>query len=96
LRGHVELWRGPAREFLVFGQRVATPPLAVPQVHHRFFVRSGQPSRELDLPAVLHSSWKLPDGRRGTVFVCAAKEPIEFDKLKLQPGEVRFVEHGKK
>jgi len=98
LRGHVELWHGSAREFLVFGQRVATPPLAVPQVHHRFHVRTGQPARELDLPAVLHSSWKLPDGRRGTVFVCAAKDPVEFEtggmKLKLQPGEVRFVEHG--
>ncbi|MFZ2640670.1 MAG: DUF6259 domain-containing protein, partial [Verrucomicrobiia bacterium] len=32
LRGHVELWRGPAREFLVFGRRVATGPLDVPRV----------------------------------------------------------------
>lgn len=96
LRGHVELWRGPAQEFLVFGQRVATPPLAVPTVRHRFFVRPGQPPRELGLPAVLHSAWKLPDGRRGTVFVCAAHEAVEFEwgqvRVKLQPGECRFVQ----
>jgi len=100
LRGHVELWRGPSRDFLVFGRRVATPPLTVPLVRHRFFVRAGQPLREIDVPAVLHSSWELSDARRGRVLVCVAKEPVEFEwggaKLKLQPGECRFVEHGGK
>ncbi|MCX7885688.1 MAG: DUF6259 domain-containing protein [Verrucomicrobiae bacterium] len=99
LRSHIELWEGPAREFLVFGQRVSTPPLAVPTVRHRFFVRSGQPLRELDLPAVLHSVWKLPDGRRGAVFVCTAKDTVEFEwnnaKFRLQPGECIFVEQPK-
>ncbi len=98
LRQHAELWRGPAREFLVFGERVASPPLAVPQVQHKFFVYAGQPEHKLAQPAVLHSAWKLPDGRSGTVYVCAAQDTIEFEAggttFKLQPGEARFVEHS--
>lgn len=93
LRQHIEMWRGPAREFLVFGERVATPPLAVSQIHYKASPRTGQPARELDVPAVLHSAWKLPDGRRGTIFVCLAKDPVALEKFTLQPGEARFVTH---
>jgi hypothetical protein len=96
LRSHFELWRGPAREFLVFGQRVTEPPLDVPNVRHKFWVGQGRPSRELECPVVLHSTWRLPDGRVGTVLACAASEPITFQvfgkTLTLQPGEGRFLQ----
>jgi len=43
---------------------------------------------------VLHSAWKLPDGRAGTIFACVHDEPVEFtfgeEKLALQPGEATF------
>lgn len=98
LRGHVELWRGPAREFLVFGRRVATPPLSdVPMLHHKFWTAANRPSRELDLPAILQGCWRLPDGRVGSVFVCVANKPVSFESgqgvLTLQPGEAKFVQH---
>jgi hypothetical protein len=97
LRSHFELWRGPAREFLVFGRRVTELPLDVPRVRHKFWVGQGRPARELDCPAVLHSTWRLPDGRFGTVVACAASEPVTFqvlgETLALQPGEARLLEH---
>jgi hypothetical protein len=97
LRSHFDLWRGPAREFLVFGQRVTEPPLDVPLVRHKFSVGQGRPPREIDCPAVLHSTWRLPDGRQGTVVCCAASDPVTFrlhgKTLPLQPGESRFVQH---
>ncbi|MBI5396013.1 MAG: hypothetical protein HZA91_12020 [Verrucomicrobia bacterium] len=98
LRSHFELWSGPAREFLVFGRRVASPALNVPTTRAKFSPKSSGPPSELDMPAVLHSSWRLPDGRAGTVFACIANEPVTFDAigktLTLQPGEAKFVEHG--
>ncbi|MEW6359700.1 MAG: DUF6259 domain-containing protein [Planctomycetota bacterium] len=98
LRSHFELWRGPAREFLVFGQRMATQPLQAPSIKHKFWTAPGKPPREMDLPAVLHSAWRLPDGRTGTVFACVAAEPVAFDALgktvTLQPGEAQFIEHN--
>lgn len=95
LRGHVELWRGPAREFLVFGRRVATGPLDVPRVRCKFFTGAGRPPRELEVPAVLHSQWRAPAGDEAAVFVCVGNEPVSFtafgQNFKLAPGEVKFL-----
>ncbi len=95
LRGSFDLWRGPAREFLVFGRRVTQPPLDVPSVRFNFWTGQGQPTRELDFPAVLHSTWRLPDGRTGTVLACIASEPVTFQvqgkTITLQPGEAQFI-----
>lgn len=95
LRGHVALWQGPAREFLVFGSRVAAGPLEVPILRCKFFVGPDRPVRELEVPAVLHSRWRLPDGREGAVVACVAEQPVGFlafgQTLELAPGEVKFL-----
>ena len=95
LRGHVELWRGPAREFLVFGRRVAAGPLDVPTVRCKFFTGGDRPPRELDVPAVLHSQWRLPVGDEAAVFVCVGNGPVSFtafgQRFELVPGEVKFL-----
>jgi len=95
LRGHVELWRGPAREFLVFGRRVATGPLDVPRVRCKFFTGAGRSPRELELPAVLHSQWRTRAGDEAAVFVCVGNEPVSFTafgrQLELAPGGVKFL-----
>ncbi|MGQ9576529.1 MAG: hypothetical protein ACUVUC_14550 [Thermoguttaceae bacterium] len=100
LRSHVELWRAPAREFLVFGQRVSTPPLDVPTVRHKFWTGQDRPPRELDCPSVLHSIWRLPDGREGTVVCCAASAPVTFQldgkTLTLRPGEAQFIQQTRR
>jgi hypothetical protein len=95
LRGHVDLWRGPAREFLVFGQRMAAKPLDVPTVRGRFYTGGDRKPRELDVPAVLHSQWRSPAGDEAAVFACVANEPVSFSafgqQLRLAPGEVKFL-----
>lgn len=93
LRAHIDLWRGPAGEFLNHGQRVALPPLDVPSFDHTFREKNGT-TRPLNLPTVLHSGWRLPDGRKGALFACVDDKPVEFtfagEKLKLEPGEAVF------
>ena len=95
LRGHVDLWQGPAREFLVFGSRVAAGPLDVPAMRCKFFVGPDRPARELEVPAVLHSRWRLPDGREAAVLACVAEQPVGFQAfgrtLALAPGEVKYL-----
>lgn len=95
LQGHFGLWRGPAREFLVFGQRIASPPLDVPPVHLKFWTNPGRPPRELALPSVLHSRWSLPDGRTGLVFACVVSAPVTFrdggQEVTLEPGQAKFL-----
>ena len=94
LRAHLDLWRGPAGEFLNFGGRVASPELDVPPLEMTFTEKDGKTRRPLTIPSVLHSAWKLPDGRAGTIFACVHDEPVEFtfgeEKLSLEPGEAAF------
>jgi hypothetical protein len=94
LKTHLDLWRGPAGEFLNFGQRVASPELDVPLLEMTFTEKDGRTRRPLSVPAVLHSKWKLADGRTGTIFACVNDKPVEFafgnEKLKLEPGEALF------
>jgi hypothetical protein len=46
------------------------------------------------VPSVLHSAWRLPNGRAGTIFACVHDQPVEFtfgkEKLVLEPGEAVF------
>lgn len=94
LRAHLELWRGPVGAFLNFGQRVASPDLDVPSMKMTFTEKDGKTKRELVFPSVLHSEWKLPDGRRGTIFACVGEESVEFpfgqEMIRLEPGEAAF------
>ena len=94
LRAHLELWRGPAGEFLNYGQRVASPELEVPPLVMVLTEKDGKTKRELVLPSVLHSAWRLPDGRGGTIFACVNDKPVEFtfdkERISLEPGEAAF------
>lgn len=94
LRAHLDLWRGPAGEFLTFGQRVASPALDVPTKELVFMEKDGKTRRPLTVPSVLHAVWKLADGRTGTVFASIHDKPVEFvfgqEKLTLAPGEAVF------
>jgi len=94
LRAHSALWRGPAREFLSFGQRVASPELDVPAIDMTFVEKDGKTRRPLAVPAVLHGVWRLPDGRSGMVFACIHDKPVRFrfgrEELTLEPGEAVF------
>lgn len=94
LRAHLELWRGPAGEFLNYGQRVASPALDIPPMEMVLTEKDGKTKRELTFPSVLHSAWKLPDGRNGTVFACINDEPVEFtfgeETIRLEPGQAAF------
>jgi len=98
LRDHARLWRA-APEFLVYGDRLATAPLAVPAVTNRFWSAANRPPRELSVPSVLHSTWRAPDGATATVYVCVAGAPVTFvagtETLTLQPGEAVLRKHGK-
>jgi hypothetical protein len=101
LRAHVELWRGEAGEFLIYGRRVPSPDLAVPTVEigfpPRFTLITGKQGHQEaklvqhSLPSVLHSVWELPDGRRGAVLVSINSEPVTVDAFgqhyRLEPGQ---------
>ena len=95
LREHLRLWK-TAAPFLVFGDRLAAPPLDVPAVTNRFWISADRPPRALAVPAVLHSAWRSPENKKATVFVCVAHDPVTFrtqgQTLTLQPGETRLIE----
>ena len=94
LRAHLDLWRGPAGEFLVCGRRVAAPDLPVPSVDMTFTEKDGKTRRPLAVPSVLHGTWALSGGRTGTVFACIADAPVSFafgdETIRLEPGEAAF------
>jgi hypothetical protein len=98
LKGHCELWGGPARDFLLFGQRLAAPALDVPSVEVEFYNWRDRTRTTRRFPAVLHSAWRAPDGRTGTVYACIAAEAVTFrtptGPLTLAPGETAFRPHG--
>jgi len=95
LKAHLDLWRGPAGEFLNFGQRVATPELDVPSLEMTFTEKDGKTRRPLTVPSVLHGTWKLADGRIGTVFASIHDKPMTFTfgkkEITLESGEAVFV-----
>lgn len=94
LRAHLDLWRGPAGEFLVHGERVASPELKVPLLDLALTEKDGKTRRQLSLPSVLHAVWKLADGRTGAIFACVGSQRTAFEfagaPLALEPGEAVF------
>jgi len=97
LREHVRLWK-TAQPFLVFGERLATPPLAVPSITNRFWSAANKPPRELAAPSILHSAWRSPENKTATVYVCIARTNVTFEAggktLTLQPGEAVLQKSG--
>ena len=95
LRNHVRLWK-TSPQFLVFGERLASPPLAVPTITNHFWTAANRPPRELVMPAVLHSAWRAPDKKTATVYACIANGPVTFEasgkSTVLQPGEALIIE----
>lgn len=95
LRAHCELWRGAGKDFLVYGTRLTTPPLDVPQHALKFFGGTGRPARTIQAPAVLTGRWRAPDGRIGRVCVGIAATPVtcevDGEKITLAPGEVMLI-----
>ena len=93
LRSHLALWRGEAGEFLNYGRRVASPPLAVPAMEMVFTEKDGTKRPQL-VPTVLHARWQLANGRAATVFACIAEKPVEFavgkERIRLESGEAVF------
>lgn len=94
LRAHLDLWRGPAGEFLRYGQRLAPPELEVPIVEMLASEKDGKTQRRIPFPAVLAGAWRLADGRTGTVFAGVGPQQVEFEfageKLMLGPGDAVF------
>lgn len=91
LKAHLDLWRGAAGPYLNFGQRVASPELDVPMIAMTLTEKDGKTKRPLSVPAVLHGTWRLADGRTATLFACIADKAVTFmfsaEQLTLQPGE---------
>ena len=91
LRSHLDLWRGPAGDFLLYGQRVPSLELDVPAMEMTFTEKDGKTRRPLRLPSVLHSAWKLADGRTGTIYACIAENSVAFaadgETITLEPGQ---------
>ena len=56
--------------------------------------KDGKTRRPLSVPSVLHTTWRLPDGRRATLFACIADKPVTFTagqkKVTLEPGQALF------
>ncbi len=97
LKAHLDLWRGAAGPFLNYGQRVASPELDVPLLEMTFAEKDGKTKRPLAVPSVLHGTWRLTDGRTGTLFACIANKPVTFmfdnTTLTLEAGEATFREN---
>ena len=96
LRSHFELWRGPARDYLVFGKRVASAPLAVPSMPITFTDWPSGKHQTFSVPSVLSTTWERSDGRRGEVLACISQSPVTIlvagRSLHLEPGEATFRE----
>lgn len=95
LRSHLELWRS-ARDYLVFGRRLPTPPLAVGTVSVKFTGEHPKMPIEFAVPSVLHGLWQRADGRVACVLasIGSAAQTVEVfgRSVTLEPGQAVLVE----
>ena len=84
---------GPARQFLLYGERMLTPPLDVPEVRIPIWIQSAGKAEERMFPAVVHSLWRLRDGRQGWVAVNVSGKAVE-GTAPLRGGERVRLEAG--
>ena len=90
---------GPAREFLLYGERMPTPRLDVPEVKIPIWVQSAGKGEDRVFPAVVHSLWRLRDGRLGWVAVNVSGNAVEVtaplrggERVRLEAGAALFRE----
>ena len=88
---------GPAREFMLYGERMPTPSLNTPEVKIPFWVQTAGKGEDRVFPSVLHSLWRLRGGRLGWIAVNIGGKPIEVtvplpggERLRLEPGTAVF------
>ena len=93
LASALALARGPAREFLLYGERMPTAELNVPEVKIPVWIQSAGKAEERAFPAVVHSLWRLPDGRMGWVAVNVSAQAVEVT-VPLRGGERVRLEAG--
>lgn len=86
------LFRGPARDFLLFGERLPTPARAGPEVTVPVWIQAANKSEPYRFPSVLESAWRLPDGRTGRVLVNIGTSPVEVG-WPARPGRLRLAPH---
>ncbi len=89
--------RGPAREFLLYGERMPTPKLDVPEVKIPIWVASAGKGENWVFPGVLHSLWRLHGGRLGWVAVNVGRNAVDVtvplpgaERVRLEPGTAIF------
>jgi hypothetical protein len=96
LRSHFDLWRGPARDYLVFGKRVTATPPAVPNMQITYTDWPSGKKQTLTVPSVLSTTYEIADGRRGQILASIAHTPVTVlvadQPLGLDPGQAVFRE----
>jgi len=85
--------KGPAREFLLYGERMPTPRLDVPEVKIPVWIQSAGKAEERTFPAVAQALWRLRDGRMGWVAVNVSGEAVKVT-VPLRGGEPVRLEAG--
>jgi hypothetical protein len=91
--------RGPAREFLLYGERLPTPRLDVPEVRIPVWIQSAGKGEDRAYPGVAHSLWRLRDNRTGWVAVNLSGKAVDVtvplpggERVRLEAGAAMFRE----
>ncbi len=81
IRNHCRLLKTPAADFLMLGKMLHPYELTVPRADVAISVNRGAEwvKESVPTPAILTSSWQLPDGRIGHLFVNIAETPQPLD-----------------
>jgi hypothetical protein len=89
--------RGPAREFLLYGQRMPAPRLDVAEVRIPVWVQATGKGEDRVHPAVVQGLWRLRGGRLGWVAVNVSGKAVEVtsplgdgERVKLEAGAAVF------
>lgn len=89
--------RGPAHEFLLYGERMPTPPMETPSLTIPVWVQSLGKGEQRVFPGVLHSLWRLRTGRMGWVAVNVTGSAVDVqvplhgkEQVRLDPGAALF------
>jgi hypothetical protein len=97
LASALRLAHGPAREFLLYGERLPTPRLDAPETTIPIWVQSLGKGERRAFPSVLHSLWRLHNGRKGWIAVNVGTQAVEFasplrggERIRLEPAAATF------